>query len=382
MPPRRKPLDATDVAADLARLAGLGPSPNAGTGPPPIVACAYGSLSDLPPPERRHKDETPEQRRAALEARTRLAMAAGVDPAAIARAAAPPPGRKTRLPGSYSPMHETCFPAHTPTFTVDEPAPPKAGHAPFFEYVVEWLAATGHLVVFVNANQICVYPTTASPAHMHALDGAPRYEEGGREWDGLPPWLKEVGWAVGGATVGYETYENALLPKRGSTHSAKFGSVEGNAIVWPGKLCATAGTRNQLRLSSPHFRAAYQRFVERTTARNSRNFTQHDGCGDVVITITFHVDLCQYPTTVHSDQNHYLLSGEDIEFELVDEIGSSGYDRMLYDEGRANRTTSITCSRLYINFRKRRETRDFTIRHRIHTATTRHSHCIKAMPLV
>lgn len=27
-----------------------------------------------------------------------------------------------------------------------------------------------------------------------------------------------------------------------------------------------------------------------------------------------------------------------IEFELVDEIGSSGYDRMLYDEGRANRT--------------------------------------------
>lgn len=341
MSSRRKSADASGAAKDIARLSGLGALVGDRAGrfakgvaaPPPITPCVYGSLADIPPPEPRREGEPPEQRRAALEARTRLAMAAGVDPVAIARAAAPLPARTLPDPTRHWPDYdvvverkaafeatrETCFPAHTFTpYTATHPTHCGVSRVPFFEYVVEWLAATGHLVVFFGPNTIIVYPTTASPPHVYGLGGAPFH--GGANAQAVPrAWSTEVGWAVGGVELLYSDHENGVFPKRGSTFSANFGHDNGESPPPGAQLVATAMTRDQLRLSSPYFRAAYQRFVERTTARNSRNFVNHHGHGDVMLIITFHVDMCQKGKS-YSEENYHMYSDRSTQFVLTDPL--------------------------------------------------------------
>jgi hypothetical protein len=317
MPRRHKPFSTIDVVVDLARLVGLGPLPRDGGGclakdvpaPSRIVACAYGALADLPPPEPRREDETPEQRQGALEARTRLAMAAGVDPAVIARAAPPLMGRTRKRWDHISTdevARQTCF--LPSTFVPDTPGDPSGygvANVPFFEYLIEWLAATGHIVVFCGVHEIKVYPTTASPAHVHARDSL--YHDQEDEWGAIQSWSQEVGRALGTSTVYYMDGKNDALWESGCTDCATFTGPYG---------CLT---RNQLRLCSPYFEAAYRRFVERTTARNLGSFVRRHGHGDVSLSIKINPDLYyRYPDGKSND--HFETSRSDVHLSLIDPL--------------------------------------------------------------
>lgn len=264
----------------LRELAGLDSLPGDGQGcpradlpvPPRVVVCVYSSLGELPPADPFHKDTLSDQQWAILDTRTCLAMAAGVDPAAIARASPRPHERVANEKPDV--LHEVCLPDPTffPSFQ-DETAL-NVAHVPFTEYVIDWLAATGH-IVFFGGGEVFAYPTTASPTHVHAHTNC-SYEQYD-EWGPLRRWSEDVSQAIGDVQIGW----NRSWPD--SAHlTATFKSLNPNRtrLISPGTFA-----RQDARLSSPYFTAAYMLFVERTIARNVDNVVHRPKFGAVEIRI-------------------------------------------------------------------------------------------------
>lgn len=252
---------------------------------PSLVPCVCGSLEDLPPLQPPREDHTYAQRREVRQARTRLAMEAGVDPAEIIRVSGPPAGvfisntdiRREKKIAYYKedPDSPLCVP--DATLVTDNSNVVHCGtvNIPFTDYTLDWLASTAHLVFFRGGRNVCVIPTIASPPHTYK----PEYDDRKDEWYPVGTWVGDMSETIGRVAIS-RVHTSTMVDEvwEGHQPSPMLAALAGFDKLNKYEKTRYGNTRMEARMKSPYFTAAYRVFVERTIQRNEGNFVRDGEC--------------------------------------------------------------------------------------------------------